>query len=469
MAYPGKNIILIASATVVVVALVLLFSARRVADDWVVFVNAIPGNISAKGAVDMESSYIIRQTHEPLFRQDDGQNFQTRLLKSWSRSPDYREYTFCPDTGLVFFGDQKLSADYFDAYISSVTKRYSTVFNQVRAGACVRINFSKPAMEYLHFLANYENAPSVQMLERAETGLGPFAIAEMTDKEIRLERKKRITNGYNSVVLRLYKTGDDISGKEPVSDFNKVLFNKNWKTGEYFAFDNVEPRAIVLLINHHDRRVRRAIYDCMDIDGFNKAYVPSLGSFNYIGTVIPMGMVGAQWGRPLQNCQADIGVGAGQEIEFANYQPGNDEALKKFLDGFSRSTGLTLKVKRYSSKELIDLIKERRKRQPYQLIVFMLDSTRNEYADILDYFYGENTVIADMPATAKKSYQALLREEDQRKKEALAKKLSAFLSEEYFALPLFQYSKTMYYPKNIKNITVGRGFIEYPEVADFKW
>ena len=468
MAFSSKIKLLGALAAIAVLVSGMAQLARRGNDVWAVFVTAIPSKFSAKGAVDMESSYILRQTHEPLFRQDDGENFQTRVLASWSRSPDYKTYNFCPDTSLVFYGSRKFSADYFDSYISSVTRGYSTTFSQSVAGGCVSVSFPKSARGYLHYLTSYENAPSVHMSDRAEAGLGPFAVSAMTEKEIRLERKRNVPDGYNSIVLRQYTTGDDIAGKVPIGDFNKILFNKKWKTSDYFAFDNVEPRSIVLLINHPDKNVRGTVFNCLDIDRFNKAYVPTLGNFNYIGNVLPMGMVGAQWGRPNQNCSGARRLNPGEALTFANYQPGNDEALRSYMGAFSAKTGLAIKAKRFSNKELVDMIKAKPKRQPYQLIVFMVDSTHNEYDAIFDYFYGEGTVIADMPQKKKALYTSLIHEEDPGKKEAIARDLAAFLAEEYFALPLFQYSKTMYYPKNIKNINVGRGFIEYPEVAEFR-
>lgn len=448
---------------------VLLFGCARESDVWVVMVNAIPARYSARGAVDMETSYMLRQTHEPLFRRDDGENFQSRLLKKWSRSPDSARYSFCPDTGLVFSGARTFSTGYFESYISSVTRVYSPDFSMVSAGGCVDIVFRKPAPGYLRFLSGYEQAPSVAVSDRVEAGLGPFEVVEMSTAAVRLERKVRVSNAYNSILLRLYKTGEDISGDTNVADFNKVIFDKNWDTGGHFAFDAVEPRAVVLLINHPEKAVRSSVYNCLDIDAFNRAYVPSLGKFNYIGTVLPMGMVGAQWGRPAQVCKAPGRSAPSRPLVLANYQPKNDESLGKYLEGFALKTGIAVKAKRYSSKELIDLIKEKPPRQPYQLIVFMLDSSRNEYAEVLDYFYGDNTVIADMPASPKKAYRDLVREEDPGKREALARELAAFLADEHFALPLFQYSKTLRYPKNIKNINVGRGFIEYPEVADFRW
>ena len=36
-------------------------------------------------------------------------------------------------------------------------------------------------------------------------------------------------------------------------------------------------------------------------------------------------------------------------------------------------------------------------------------------------------------------------------------------------LTLYQMRGRLYYPKGINNIEVGRGFLQYPEVADFRW
>ena len=51
----------------------------------------------------------------------------------------------------------------------------------------------------------------------------------------------------------------------------------------------------------------------------------------------------------------------------------------------------------------------------------------------------------------------------------LAGRIAYGLGKEAAVLPLFQEMEKFYYPANIKNLIVGRGFTEYPEVADFRW
>lgn len=51
----------------------------------------------------------------------------------------------------------------------------------------------------------------------------------------------------------------------------------------------------------------------------------------------------------------------------------------------------------------------------------------------------------------------------------LAGRIADGLGNEAAVLPLFQEVEKFYYPANIKNLIVGKGFTEYPEVAEFRW
>ena len=55
------------------------------------------------------------------------------------------------------------------------------------------------------------------------------------------------------------------------------------------------------------------------------------------------------------------------------------------------------------------------------------------------------------------------------RKHALAMSVVGELAKEAVALPLYQSVRVFWYPKKIENIVVGKGFLEYPEIGDFRW
>ena len=91
----------------------LLFFKAKTGDDVWRVIGEIPPSISREKGIDTSTYYIIRQTHEPLFRCDDLQNYTSRVLKSWGRSVDYRKYSFYPDTSRKFTAQAAFSEEYF--------------------------------------------------------------------------------------------------------------------------------------------------------------------------------------------------------------------------------------------------------------------------------------------------------------------------------------------------------------------
>lgn len=76
---------------------------------WAVLYPSVPGRIATSLAGENDVYYVLKQTHEPLLRKDDGQNYSSRILRSWGRNIRSSEYTFCPDTRLSFAGGERFT------------------------------------------------------------------------------------------------------------------------------------------------------------------------------------------------------------------------------------------------------------------------------------------------------------------------------------------------------------------------
>jgi len=53
---------------------------------WDVLIKILPTNIVAREAGLNTALYVLKQIHEPLFRINDGDNYESRVLSSWGRS-----------------------------------------------------------------------------------------------------------------------------------------------------------------------------------------------------------------------------------------------------------------------------------------------------------------------------------------------------------------------------------------------
>lgn len=436
---------------------------------WEVLMLGIPEEVVASRAPETSTYYILKQTHEPLFRRADSQNYSSRLLKDWSRDLTAKEYVFCPDTSLQFDENNRFSLEYFHKYLQVVTGRYCKDYALKQERDCFRVVFPYPRKGYLDALILYDNSPAITKAPGIETGLGPYYVDSISKDKITLLRKNRVRNGYNEIVIRDFDPARGVEYKySEVADFNKLMSSdvpEKYKT-EYLGFNNIQLRSNVLMINHPDRAVRRQIYNCLDVDKFRRAFFPQAKEFYDIATILPVGVLGSVPGKPEQSCKQSEAL-KGKEVVLYNHRPGNRVQMEEFAAEFSSRAGLAMKIVYCTPQELVRVL--HRYPRPFNLTVLALDTVYPEYLTFFDCFVRDDGYFDFKLPRISKLYSLLADEDDPDKKTDIAKDILKELSGEAVVLPLSQDNKKFYYPKKIKNLHVGRGFMEYPEVGEFRW
>lgn len=457
----------LSAAALFVLSSWLLFSGHDAT--WRV-VGMVPPSI-VRETIDTPTYYIVRQTHEPFLRFEDLQNYTSVVLKDWRRSADYRKFVFYPDTDLKFNKDIRLTKEQFEAQLSSVTAKFCSEFRISSDSDSVTVEFARPQKRYLYFLTWYENAPAIRN-GKFEYGLGEYYISEYTPEKIVMERKNQVRNGYNRIEFLNY-TGD----KDPklqdrrIQDFNLLSAEQQpeWIKDVYYGIKNPDPRSVVLLINHPDKAVRERLYNCINVDKFRRAFFGKTKEFHDIMTVLPIGIPGAKPGLPLQACRNSPLKGT-QIFSLVNLRGDNAETLPSYLRTLKVGTGLDLIERRMTYAELVKILNDsRHKPYWYNLFQIYLDTFRPDYKVFFEYTSGKKTFLSYSSKPAEKLFGELLGADDFETQKPLAEALADKLGKEALVLPLFQTYSTVYYPRNIKNIIVGNGFRQYPEVAKFRW
>lgn len=441
-------------------------------DVWEVLIGTLPKEVHSRNASETPTFYILKQTHEPLFRRPDGQNYTSRILRSWKRDARSTEYTFCPDTSLSFDANTKFSLGFLFEHLTRLLAQYDNSARIRTQESCAVVTFSRPMPGFLEFIAQYENSPHINTDSKIEHGLGPFYV-ESLGKRIVLKRKDRVSNGYNKIIFHEYAGEKDPLLHSPqISDFNKLssFQQPEWIRTKYAGLDNVELRVAAIAINSPDKRLRQAIYQCIDVEKFRKAFLPGKAGFLNISRVLPVGVPGGIPGLPAQNCsQAQKGYLEGKRIVLANLYNDNLASLKQFSDEFLEETGARFTVRNYVPADLVKELYDRSGRKSYDLIVIVSDTFRPDYKPFLEYYLGPDSAINHLPRQTEALYKKLLYEDNRDAKMTMAISLSEQIVEQALALPLYQGGQKLFYPRRIKNLEVGRGFSEYPEIADFRW
>ncbi|HAN05589.1 MAG TPA: hypothetical protein DCW72_00670 [Elusimicrobia bacterium] len=431
----------------------------------------LPEEVATARAWETVTYYILKQTHEPLFRTDEGENFHSRILKKWEKDILSGQYLFCPDTDKEFDKDHAFGPEFFSEYITKTTSKYARNFSVERRGGCFSVSFPSPQKGYIEFLSRYENAPSIRQTDKVEMGLGEFFVGSMGGGKIVLRRKKPVPNGYSEIVLNEYspakaKTYD--YGR--ISDFNKIpVFDVPREILSGFAtYNNIELRSDVLIINHPDAEVRKRIYNCLDADRFRRAFFPQKNDFYNISNVLPVGVSGAVPGLPLQDCSALPKFGGrSRDLVLFNHRSGNIEQLAAVAEEFWSRTGLKINVVSRTPKELSPFL--HKYPRPYNMVVISLDTVTPAYESFFGFIVRPDGYFNQQDPVLKKIFDEISRDTDPGKRALLVDKFLGELHKRYLILPLYQNVKELYYPRRIKNFIVGREFMTYPEVADFRW
>jgi len=459
----GKTRLIIIGTAVIISALAIARPDRQ-NKQWEVLLADVPQKVSTKDAAINGVFYVLKQTHEPLFRLDNGQDYTSRLLKSWGRDLTYSRYTFCPDTSLIFIRGRKFSPEFFEQYLSSVTKAFDPAAVVSGLDGCFEVRFNRPRKSYLDYLTRYQQAPTIDTGDAFEAGLGPFYAQAMSAEEIRLVRKSPATRGYDTIVIHRYAGSSDPQlQNRHISDFNKIsaVDIPDWVRSQQVGFQDVVLNTVTMVVNHPDKNIRKAIYNCLDVDGFRRAFISQRKEFLDIQNVLPIGVAGAEPGRPAQACQSKLKHDG--KLIFANLRPGNEAELEHFFKSFFNKTGLQVKVVTYPVPAFLEMIKKTPK--GYNLVVMSKDAVQSDQAPFLKY---SHILDYDLPGVNIK-YEAMQHMDDPEKRNLLGAEIANDISREYAVLPLYQSVREYHYPKGIKNLVVGRGFFEYPEVADLRW
>lgn len=438
---------------------------------WEVLATTLPVTVSTQNAHINTVYYILRQTHEPILHKDDGQNYTSRILENWDHDLRYLSYTFCPKTNLKFKKDLPFTPEHFRSHIFNITRNYEHNFDLKPDGSCYTITFSTPQKSYLDYLTRYENAPTLPETSTFDIGLGPFYIKSLGQEKIVLLRKQPGSNGYSEIVLHLYKgITDPIRQSRDISDFNLIPTTDvpEWVKNRYIGFDNIELKSRNLIINHPDAKVRRLIRNCLDVDGFRRAYVPRQTDFLDLQTVLPMGLPGAKAGLPIQNCNSKMfNVAPSTPIIYFNNRNDNSVQMRNIAEDFKKKTGIAFNVVNYPLEQMA-AIKLQRPR-PYNLIVVVIDAVMSNYEAFFGPFLDSSGYHDFNGTVLRKLHWELLRTDDSLIKLDIVTKMIAELENQNIVLTLYQVKGKLYYPRNIKNIEVGKGFLQYPEVAEFRW
>lgn len=434
---------------------------------WEMLSLGLPKKITPQVAPINMGYYILKQTHEPLFRYNDDGQFYSKVLSNWSRLTDDRRFILCPNQSLKFSNEAYFTLNFLEGFLKkSVTKLGKAKIHL--DGQCLSVLFDKPQKEFLKYYSTYEMSPSIPSTNpQIEYGLGPFIVESVSSQEIDLKRKDFVANGFNRIRAINYKGLNDSNlNNKSIEDFNRIYLSDlpHWVKAEYANYGVMLLQSINLLINHPDKKLREIVYNCLNVTQLRKAFMPAQKEFYDIANILPVGIIGAKNEKPFQDCK--LLKPKHNKLKFVNWKSDNVEQISNYFRIFSKKLNIQTTIENISASEFLLRVIETPHR--YDLTVVALDATRPDGNIFYQYLVGKGQRLLDFNIPqAEELYDKLIHGEVEKEKRDIIEKLNKTLQEEAVILPLYQEVRRFYYPKRIKNLRLGKDFLEYPEISDF--
>ena len=348
-------------------------------DTWDVIAVGIPTKISPEVAQINMGLYILKQTHEPLLKRNSTGNHVSNVLSKWTRSIDNKKFELCLKDHLKFSSDKKYTSKMFFRDIKRIVSKYDNSAQITTKNNCANISFQNASISFLEELSKYENAPTLNIDGMNwDYGLGKFQVKNFDADKIRLTRKAKVNNGYNSIVFHSYTGKDDkLLANQGIEDYNRVLIEHLPEKiiSEYNSYPVSLLQTVNLVINHKDKEVRKILFNCIDVKKFRKNFMPKQPEFPNVKTVLPIGILGAESGLTDQICPDSIDKV--KNIIFTNWNHSSSKLLKEYFDELKAKHDIEIKVKNVSMSDFVNTIFDNP--HPYNLTVVAIDAVRTDY------------------------------------------------------------------------------------------
>jgi len=433
---------------------------------WDIIAVGLPQVVNPSIAEINMGLYLLKQTHEPLFRYRKRTELYSNLLKKWDRDSNYRIFNFCLRDDLYFSKNHKYGLDGLKSTLLEVLNNMNSSHAIEIKGDCLLVQFENEERSFLDALTKYKYAPSKASINKKwEDGLGHFLVTNIGPRKISLKRKREIQDGYNYINFWAYNGANDaILKKGGIEDYNRVLIQDLplSRLKNYQKYNVALLQTINLVLNIHDPKLRKRMFHCLDIDEFRQAFMSKQKSFLDTGTILPIGIPYSKKSRVKQNCNKKI-VDGFSTVKFYNWNKSSSKSLESYFSSLKKKLGLDIKVVNITMNQFVDMILK--SPHPYDLTAVALDAVDINYEAYFSPIIENKSIIDVKRKHLRKLYKSF-------KMNGVTKdgveSINSDILNKHLILPLYQEVRDFYFPKHIKSLTLGKNDLEYLEISELR-
>ncbi len=438
---------------------------------WDVVFMGIPNSLNPQDVEVSTVGYLLNQTHRPLFYKNQDGVYRSDLLSKIAQDQSGLNLSLCVREQIQLGSSRLLQSSDLHSFISRRTSELNLKVDIESNGQCLLLKFKELHHDFFDIFSKMENAPSWNFGDSFDEGLGDFYVSKSNSDYIELTRKSENKRGFNKIMVHAYVNQgalESLISSRRIEDLNRISAElvPKYIRETYASYEVALLQTGILLLNIKNDELRRLIYNCLNISDFRIAFSPGQAFFKDIKTILPIGVPGAQSGKPDQHCNLN---GASPKrfgkVSFWNWKDNNREQLKQFLDHFSSKIGIEIEYQEVAPERLFSIVKH--DEQKHELIVIGLSANEFHYRDFYQYLLDpKHTILSKIPIDFRKEIDLLDARPSLRLQSELIQKLDSALFEKAVALPLFQQIRPFFYPKELKGLEFGSNFLAHPIVSE---
>ncbi|USN46711.1 MAG: hypothetical protein H6626_10900 [Pseudobdellovibrionaceae bacterium] len=456
---------------VVIKALILSVSVgcgakNRPLQEWNVLTPGVPTRVSPDFKHSLLTSYILKQTHKPIFEYNSEKGYESQILDKWSRDLNYKHFQFCIYEPKTLAEDSYFDVNKLELFLNHFFKmEHLKPFIERNNKNCLKLTFSHSMRNIFTLLSQREHMPSFPGGQNWENGLGPFTIQSMTDEIVVLTKKGPTSSGIKRINFVNSNSRTVDSFIDRIDDFNLAPSGwvKRFDLSRFNRFNTQQLKISAIVLNIDDKEARRIIFDCFPIEEFRNAMNPETKAFVNIKSIFPLGIPGAQLGLIARKCsKTKIKQ---KPLRFVLWHGDHESRIVSIVKHLSEKTGIRIEVDFLPFNKLNELIYQNQ--SGYDLIPIKIDTKRKLHSPFFEAFIDPRKLITNqkVPGVLSTYEKLLALERSGQSSTSLAKILEHKLLDESLILPLYQVTKEIFYPKNITGLMIGDDFLDFPEIS----
>lgn len=435
-----------------------------------IMLGSLPQNTLADSFVYISGQQVYMPVYDSVFRTDNNYRLGSRILKSWTASDDFMQYTFTLNEGLTFANGKPLTSNALrvmfepgtkSLYVSDSVRR---LVKKVKAvdDRTIEVLLKRPYSKFPSLLSDFRNivVHEDETLSPWPGGSGAFEVCYRSPKAIIIQRRKSPAapglevQQIRYVVPEAARVDSRYIAEKEISFFPFIsVTDIDAVAKNYSRFRFLSQRVKAVVFNVPDPDVRKALATCLDREALIRHPFLSDSSYKY-DFMLANGVENFSNGIPVvAACAPYKGPRLKKPVTFISFydMPGAKEFMEAYLKGWAARANVPLDMETVPTSEIPGRLSDKK----YDIAMIGI-GPKSPLAEglFLEFANGgsERSVIGFPSARVNRAYEKYLAAGPSESLNAV-REVEKEIRADYLAVPMAMQTLTFYIPKNWINFT----------------